>query len=131
MPPTLSLTISPGPQPNPLPALPTAQGGLSELRTAISVLHKFLLDCTLISFRICLTWFWPDGLCDSAVFTEEALAARAPASAHSLWQGAQGCLHCTGIMRHLAEVRREVGTTKPRTDPHPRSWLCPRGIVGH
>lgn len=57
MPPTLSFTMSPGPRPNPLPALSTAQGELSGLRTAISVLHKFLLDCTLISFRICLTWF--------------------------------------------------------------------------
>lgn len=84
MPRTPSLTMSPSPLLNPLPALSTAQGGLLGLRTAISVLHTFLLDCTLISFRICLIWFWPDGLCISAMFTEETLAARALASAHRL-----------------------------------------------
>lgn len=70
--------------PSLLPAHPThlswqqpgpRSGTLSGLRTRLSVLSSLLLDGTLPAFRTDLSQFWPDGLCGSTVFTEEALTA--------------------------------------------------------
>lgn len=97
----------------------SAQGGLSGLRLAISVLHTVLLDCTLISFRIGLIPFWPDGLRASAVTTEEALTAR-------------GGLSCTRITGRLpGRHHRGSGHGPPMAEPQPAQLAPPWSHRGH